>query len=1238
MSQDSVPSSYPSSQNLDANVISSTQGQNIGHTKNPGATRVSQNEHDLMQTDSTKGPVKAERSSTPIQNEHADKSIHPNASSAVGGNHAECFRSPLHELPAMACRTEYHGPLRSTLDIPHQYRGLFPFKDFDAVQSACLDSILYSGENLVLSLPMGSRRSTLLDLAIVNVLHAEYSAPCIIYIAPSKLAGTTRAKVWEPKFCPFNVICKHVIEEEEQDFPSNLPKTIICTTTAGGLDRMMRRSVNTKERFQSVKLLIIDEIRLIGESEGSILEACICRLKRMAIRFRLLIITSALSNLQDIGDWFDAKVLDLSSITCSKHVKTHVYGVPFQGDNVFQFEKRLDWKLFDVIQEHEDDQSVLIVRQTSTHTTNPIGLTSSRQYCSTRKSAESACNVLKRMMDTHHVVSFGKNAQDISLKNGYLSDYVRRGIAFYHAGVSVHDRRIIERLYLEKSIRVVAMTITSNTMMKWPAHIVIVKSTKEYCNGHFRDYTSSELLQLICSAGRSGLDIPGCAIILTKLSMEDHYRALISNQFVVESSLHRNWLELLLPEICLGHITDMGSAVQWLSCSFLHIRLQKNPNHYYVSKNAHSANSVDQFLRDLWIEAVALLEKSQIIAKNKVSCYEPTGFGKAMNQYKISLQTITQVLHMKSCNSILDMLQLVSHANEFASVRYGQGEKAFFSSLGRNPNIRYHLPHKPVTVPHKIFLVLQCVIGDINLRAVSPGSQLAHEALNITEQAKRIIKCVIECSVHEQNALKLEYALELYRSLQATTWADSPQQLRQVDSIGPQLVKRLAKAKIFTLDDIRNTDERRLEMIMHRNPPYGNKLKAAVDRIPQLEMTCNDGMNLDIVLSVRKTNVRSPKNGKGRFVLFWVAASDRTLHRFDRIPVREFYQESRHVHLTLEDCPRTAEITCHFQSEDYVGMNVSTIVKPRIDSAASKDMFPDLDDPFLDSLDKSTPTGICEEVCPSAPANCTSTMASSTFEEDIKRCKHKCKEKHLCGHSCCKIGLHQVVTVDKRKTSNEQSYIRKRIKMQQDYLPPPLLSSSNPSNDISECNYLASAEKCIDNVSTCCETEGNWVDYVCDALENKYSSQISPYMTNESEGLVSLTQIFNSDNEWPLNPEEVSLTSNEENLFDSVIDDGHDLHSGGSPFVWDDDTDSSALVGDTSNVSTLEAWTTPLNNEETLLSQSLESMNGETNDIDPTLSQSHSSSNTGKLLEEVSLSQWMEEYADSVGEYYCVAL
>jgi ATP-dependent DNA helicase HFM1/MER3 len=77
----------------------------------------------------------------------------------------------------------------------------------------------------------------------------------------------------------------------------------------------------------------------------------------------------------------------------------------------------------------------------------------------------------------------------MKLKDKKLSNVLQHGIAFHNAGLHYQDRQLVESLFSQSDLRVICTTSTLAVGINLPAHLVIIKSTHMYADGHVSDYS-----------------------------------------------------------------------------------------------------------------------------------------------------------------------------------------------------------------------------------------------------------------------------------------------------------------------------------------------------------------------------------------------------------------------------------------------------------------------------------------------------------------------------------------------------------------------------------------------------------------------------------------------------------------------------------------------------------------------------------------------------------------------------
>ncbi|KAL9557770.1 hypothetical protein MBANPS3_001240 [Mucor bainieri] len=561
--------------------------------------------------------------------------------------------------------------------------------------------------------------------------------------------------------------------------------------------------------------------------------------------------------------------------------------------------------------------------------------------------------------------SFTAEQSNVRFKDKNLHKFVARGLAFHHAGLDPADRLRVETGFMNRDIRVIATTSTLAVGVNLPAHLVIVKSTQAgYQDGSLAEYSDIDLFQMMGRAGRPGLDTSGCVVILTTTQMELRYRSLVSGTTNLESRLHENLIEHLLSEICLGTITNQATTLKWLQSTFLYVRLLKNPEHYKLNHDSVSSSTI---LQEICTKDLELLQYHNLIQKSHANAtLKATPFGIAMDVYYIRFPTMVRLMEYATPTSVRDPLDLISKSHEeMDTIRLNQGDKQFLNSIRNHDDIRFPLD-KISTVADKVLMMIQCVLGDIPLNNTNGGNTLlSMEASTVMKHSSRIARCLIDCSVHEKNAAKLKYALELYQCLQARMWSNSPYIARQLPGIGVQYAKMIAQANLINFDQLRHCDPGRFEQLLHRNPPFGIKLCKEISMLPSLTLgmlqsknsgtetnqeTGNVVVTVHVSIELKNKDVATrTKQGKSCYVQFWLETSENRLVDFRRTLISNLLQQKCDFDVRVEIGSSTSTITGHLQCGDYgivflsgkekhiliirctVGLDVQRELKPKVD-------------------------------------------------------------------------------------------------------------------------------------------------------------------------------------------------------------------------------------------------------------------------------------------------------------------
>ncbi|VDN27496.1 unnamed protein product [Cylicostephanus goldi] len=409
------------------------------------------------------------------------------------------------------------------------------------------------------------------------------------------------------------------------------------------------RSWATREYVRQVQLIIIDEIHLLGVDRGAVLEAIITRLKLLTRRScvrdspaRLLGLSTALANAGDVAEWLG--IHDPVLVFVASRRQTRLTAMAFISHLVTESDPR-QWL-------HIDMAELEVLLQ--------------------------------------------------SVKDENLKLTLPFGIGMHHAGLSPHERALVEELYVEKKIQVLIATATLAWGINMPAHLVIVKGT-EYYDGKtckYVDFPVTDVLQMMGRAGRPQYDTSAVAVIFVQDIKKTFYKRFLYEPFPVESRYPFSsacidffvinsiaYATFLLPSRCkadfsllpvlanhvnaeinAGTITSKQEIMEYLAGTYLYRRLFANPNYYGLEDL--SEESLIKYLVAVVDGCVMDLQYSKcIIIDEETETLRPSPFGRIASIYYLRHETMKFLVEkLGREDSIEDLLKTLSHVPEYDEI------------------------------------------------------------------------------------------------------------------------------------------------------------------------------------------------------------------------------------------------------------------------------------------------------------------------------------------------------------------------------------------------------------------------------------------------------------------------------------------------------------------------------------------------------------------------------------------
>ncbi|XP_069568611.1 probable ATP-dependent DNA helicase HFM1 [Brachyistius frenatus] len=929
------------------------------------------------------------------------------------------------------------GVLRPVSEIPVKFRSVFSeFPFFNYVQSKALDDVLYTSKNFVACAPTGSGKTVLFELAIIRLL-MESPEPWrdikAVYMAPIKALCSQCFESWKKKFGPLGLSCKELTGDTEIDDFFEIQDSHIILTTPEKWDSMTRKWKDNC-LLQLVRLFLIDEVHVVKDAtRGATLEVVVSRMKAVhsyrtsqnpeaGLSMRFVAVSATIPNVSDIADWLSnesgpAAYLDMDESHRPVKLRKVVLGFPCSPNQTeFKFDLSLNYKMANIIQTYSDQRPALV-------------------FCSTRKGVQQSAAVLAKdarfIMSIEHKQRLMKYANCIL--DSKLRDLAMLGVGFHHAGVDLSDRKLIEEAFTLGDLPVLFTTRTLAMGVNLPAHLVVIKSTMQYVSGSCEEYSEADLLQMIGRAGRPQFDTSATAVIMTKVQTRDKYMKLMNGVEIIESSLHSHLVEHLNAEIVLQTISDVNMALDWIRSTFLYIRALKNPTHYGFSAEL-DRYGIEAKLQELCLKNLNSLSSIGLINMDEDINIKPTDAGRLMARYCVAFDTVNQFNKVAGTENLSELIELLSRSREFSDIQLRVNEKRPLNTLNRDKNritIRFPMEGKIKTSEMKVNCLLQAQLGSISIQEFG----LTQDTAKIFRNGMRISKCLSEFLSQQSRTgfTAVLNSLILAKCFKAKLWENSPFVSKQLEKIGQSLSTAMVNAGLTTFSKIEQTNARELELILNRHPPFGNQIRESVIHLPKYEVTLEQlprygSATAEIVVKVNLKNqaeLLSRRTTPGHhFVSLIIGNSDNTvvfLHKLTDFVLLKSGSWSKRIEVAKAS--KGEEISVNLISSEYVGLDIqqkftvyySAVRKLGTENPCNPTHVPSGQRPQHSAL-KPLSTN------QAAPQKENATSAQD--QGNKRQCNHFCKNKNLCGHDCCKVG----VTVAQKRPAGEESSFSSYLK------------------------------------------------------------------------------------------------------------------------------------------------------------------------------------------------------------------
>lgn len=705
------------------------------------------------------------------------------------------------------------------------------------IQSKIFSTAFYSNENVLVCAPTGAGKTNIAMIAILREIEKNMRDGIIqktefkvVYVAPMKaLAGEVTAS-FSKRLSPLGLVVRELTGDMQLS-KKELAETQMIVTTPEKWDVITRKGGEVGVAA-TVKLLIIDEVHLLNDERGPVIETLVARTSRLVefsqSMIRILGLSATLPNPGDV-----ASFLGVNLGTGLFHFDASYRPVPLETQFIGVSEKNIlaQKSLMDDICYQKVVDSLKKGHQAMifVHSRKDTGKTGRMLALKAQQHDERA------LFDCSEEPTFGFAAKDArKSRNRELSELFDSGIGLHHAGMLRSDRNLMERLFGTGMIKVLCCTATLAWGVNLPAHTVIIKGTQLYNpqKGGFTDLGMLDVQQIFGRAGRPQYQDSGLGVIITTHDKLAHYLSLLTHQVPIESQFVTGLVDHLNAEIVLGTVTNIREAVQWLGYTYLYVRMKQNPLVYGINWEELSMDrSLEGVRRRLIIEAARELERCKMSRfDEKSGNLYITELGRVASHYYISHGSITVYNdQLRQHMSEADLLSIICQSTEFENLALRDEELEELDALTRNAcwvEARGGAENKH----GKANILLQAYVSRARVDSFSLIADLNY----VSQNAPRLARAILEICLRRGWSSATELCLTLSKCLERRLWPHMHPLWQFEGFLKTDLIHKL-ESKSLTMERLMDMNAGEIGAAI-RHPAAGSQIASAVAAFPSIAL------------------------------------------------------------------------------------------------------------------------------------------------------------------------------------------------------------------------------------------------------------------------------------------------------------------------------------------------------------------------------------------------------------------
>ena len=295
----------------------------------------------------------------------------------------------------------------------------------------------------------------------------------VIYLSPLRALASEKFLEFKKleKLSIGNKIKVGISTGDFENLEKKLESNNILVLTNEKMDSIIRHGADW---IENIGLVISDEIHLIGdESRGPTLEMILTQLKRLETTPQILGLSATISNSQELADWLGCKLVQSEWRPVPLLEGVFDEGIVTMSDgSTFEVANSIRGTPIDLgIQCVQNGGQSLIFAETRTRS---------------KSLASKAIDGIGQLLNPNEIKELENISKKILSENEQtdlvktLAIFVKKGVAFHHAGLNQTCRQIIESEFRNGTIKLLSSTPTLAAGVNLPARRVVISTINRY--------------------------------------------------------------------------------------------------------------------------------------------------------------------------------------------------------------------------------------------------------------------------------------------------------------------------------------------------------------------------------------------------------------------------------------------------------------------------------------------------------------------------------------------------------------------------------------------------------------------------------------------------------------------------------------------------------------------------------------------------------------------------------------